>query len=670
MSRVKLREGGRPKKFIGGLISGGATIAAAAMQAAATAAAAKTQSQAMMENARTQAKSIAAQTENNNQLQTESLAFTRQQNAENRQQQQDIQMTLQRLAGQANANDRMEAQKVQVKYGGRPKRRKLKSQPSYGGGDMPFRVTDGGGVIPIQVDPYGYGLYELYGNDHEHYHKAPGGKNKTGVGIKFNDGSVVEGEGNQNSNQGELLYVTPNDAMFISKHSINGFNPAKAVEAGVSPEEAFDYQEYLKTINGVADDGTKAKCGKRKSIKRLYGGYNPVDNFSNITQLPSNGTAPIAAGTIYMVNPSYATSPVERYGKLKLGGRIKANIGYYNNYKNLGYDYYPTNGVGNTATNGVGNTAINGVGNTSYSYLPNNFWNNYGGATLNAIGNAGGATLGIIGNSIAGRTLANAYAKAGEIMYDTYSRMHGIDMSEIRKEDFAAPHTMAVIRDPNTNINPQLAHIDRNVATAIRETNRSTMSSAARQLRNAAAIDKGMQDKTERYAYKHNNDEQIKQQSAQTITQVAQANADRDVQARQNYANQYLDALKYNAGVDNARIAGMGQARADALTQAAGARATASQANWNTIGSAINATGNAFSTAFTDARKNNQDYANSWAALGNETKITSAFTRAEQTGDLSLVRGLAGLYREATDFQGRQAWRQIQDWARRHNVKL
>lgn len=655
MSRVKLREGGRPKKFIGGLISGGAAIAAAAMQAAATAAAAKTQSQAMMENARTQAKSIAAQTENNNQLQTESLAFTRQQNAENRQQQQDIQMTLQRLAGQANANDRMEAQKVQVKYGGRPKRRKLKSQPSYGGGDMPFRVTDGGGVIPIQVDPYGYGLYELYGNDHEHYHKAPGGKNKTGVGIKFNDGSVVEGEGNQNSNQGELLYVTPNDAMFISKHSINGFNPAKAVEAGVSPEEAFDYQEYLKTINGVADDGTKAKCGKRKSIKRLYGGYNPVDNFSNITQLPLNSTAPIAAGTVYMVNPSYATSPVERYGKLKLGGRIKAITGFGFNpkYSYIGdapYDY---------------NSSY-----SSHSSFPNNFWNNYGGATLNAIGNIGGATLGIIGNSIAGRTLANAYAKAGDIMYDAYSRMHGIDMSEIRREDFAAPHTMAVIRDPNTNINPQLAHIDRNVATAIRETNRSTISSAARQLRNAAAIDKGMQAKTERYAYKHNNDELIKQQSAQTITQVAQANADRDVQARQNYANQYLDALKYNAGVDNARIAGMGQARADALTQAAGARATASQANWNTIGSAINATGNAFSTAFTDARKNNQDYANSWAALGNETKITSAFTRAEQTGDLSLVRGLAGLYREATDFQGRQAWRQIQDWARRHNVKL
>lgn len=662
MSRVKLREGGRPKKFIGGLISGGATIAAAAMQAAATAAAAKTQSQAMMENARTQAKSIAAQTENNNQLQTESLAFTRQQNAENRQQQQDIQMTLQRLAGQANANDRMEAQKVQVKYGGRPKRRKLKSQPSYGGGDMPFRVTDGGGVIPIQVDPYGYGLYELYGNDHEHYHKAPGGKNKTGVGIKFNDGSVVEGEGNQNSNQGELLYVTPNDAMFISKHSINGFNPAKAVEAGVSPEEAFDYQEYLKTINGVADDGTKAKCGKRKSIKRLYGGYNPVDNFSNITQLPLNSTAPIAAGTVYMVNPSYATSPVERYGKLKLGGRIKANIGYYNNYKNLGYDYYPTNGVGNTATNGVGNT--------SYSYLPNNFWNNYGGATLNAIGNAGGAFLTGVGNFIAGNRLARAYGEAGKIMENTYRQMKGIDPKELKHEDYDAAHSMAVIRDPNTNINPQLAHIDRNVATAIRETNRSTMSSAARQLRNAAAIDKGMQAKTEQYANKHNNDEQIKQQNAQRLTEVIDANANRDTQARKDYVNDRLRLMQYNNDIENSKIAGIAQAKVDALTQSEGTRAMSLQSTLGAFGNALSSTGNAFSTAFTDARKNNMDFANSWAALGNESKLTSAFARAEQTGDLSLVRALASIYRNAKDSYGLQAWNQIQTWAKSKNIDI
>lgn len=602
MSRVKLREGGRPKKFIGGLISGGATIAAAAMQAAATAAAAKTQSQAMMENARTQAKSIAAQTENNNQLQTESLAFTRQQNAENRQQQQDIQMTLQRLAGQANANDRMEAQKVQVKYGGRPKRRKLKSQPSYGGGDMPFRVTDGGGVIPIQVDPYGYGLYELYGNDHEHYHKAPGGKNKTGVGIKFNDGSVVEGEGNQNSNQGELLYVTPDDAMFISKHSINGFNPAKAVEAGVSPEEAFDYQEYLKTINGVADDGTKAKCGKRKSIKRLYGGYNPVDNFSNITQLPSNGTAPIAAGTIYMVNSDYITSPVKGYGKMKLGGRIKAITGFGFNPKvsyigDAPYDYIPS-----YTPNKSTNKGFNFTNNTS-----SNFWNDYGGATLNAAGQFGGALIGSIGNAIASGIQRRGIQAATDAYINKINELHGIDMREVKREDFAAPHTMAVIRDPNTNINPQLERIRRNAQNEERAINRGTLSSAARQQKLAAAYDRMNQSSSEQYAYKNNTDEQIKQQNAQTITQVAQANADRDVQARQNYANTYLNMLKYNADVDNSKIGAIAQAKSDALSQAATIRANSLQSSMGLFGNALGQSAAGFASTFDGLRQEQRD---------------------------------------------------------------
>lgn len=666
MSRTKLKNGGRPKKFLGALIGGASTIAAAGIQAAATAAAAKTQAKAMIDNAHTQAQSIIRQTDNSNKLQQESINFTRQQNAENRQQQQDIQMTLQMLAGQSNMNDRMEAQKVQVKYGGRPKRRKLKSQPFYGGDNMPFRVTDGGGVIPIEIDQNGYGLYELFGNDHEHYHKAPGGKSKTGVGIKFEDGSVVEGEGNQNSNQGELLYVTPDDAMFISKHSIKGFNPAKAVEKGISPEQAFAYQEYIKDVEGLNDDGSKAKCGKRKRLKRMIGGYNPIDNIANITSLPSNTTAPIATGIAYINQTRNPTSPVAKCGtrvKLKkCGGRVKAAFGF-NPYRSSEYDapreYYTPSNTSSTTSS------------SSYSdNLPSKFWNTYGGAIINAAGNIGGSIIGGIGNSIAASSLSNAYNEAGSIIADAYSSMHGIDMNEIKREDFEAPHTLAVIRDPNTNINPQLERIRRNAQSEMREINRGTMSSAARQQRLSATNDRMRQSATEQYAYKNNADEQIKQQNAQRITEVAQANADRDIAARRDHLNSRLSLLQYNNNIENAKIAGIAQARADALTQSAGAKATALQSSIGSLGNAINASGNAFSTAFTDARKNNMDFANSWAALGNESKITSAFARAEQTGDLSLVRSLAANYRNATDEYGKTAWLQIQDWARRHNVKI
>ena len=250
--RNKLKCGGKSRRKASfgadGAVMAAATLAAAGINAAATASAAKAQSKAAIENAKTQAKVIQDQTNNNNNLQKEQLAFTRAQNQENRQQQQDIQTTLQLLAGQENMNDRMERNKMQVKYGGKTKHQSVKS-PFYGGGR--FQVTDGGGVIPLSVTPEGYGLYELYGNDHDHYHKTKGGKHKTGVGIKFDDGSIVEGEGNQNSNQGELLYVTPYDAMFISKHSIAGFTPTKAVMNGANYEQAFALNEHPKDIKRI-----------------------------------------------------------------------------------------------------------------------------------------------------------------------------------------------------------------------------------------------------------------------------------------------------------------------------------------------------------------------------------------------------------------------------------
>ena len=226
MERRKLKKGGacRKKALFGEAISAGATLAAAAMQVAATQAAAKEQSKAMIENAKTQTQTLTEQINNDSNLQKESMAFTKQQNKENRDFQRDVMMNIQMQAAGDNMDAKYERNKMQAKAGKRIKLRSI--------GKAPFKVTDGGGVIPLSIDSNGYGIYELYGNDHEHYHKTPGGKNKSGVGIKFQNGKVVEGEGNQNTNQGELLYVTPQDAVFISKHNINGFNPALAVKNG------------------------------------------------------------------------------------------------------------------------------------------------------------------------------------------------------------------------------------------------------------------------------------------------------------------------------------------------------------------------------------------------------------------------------------------------------
>lgn len=570
MSRIKLRNGGKPrhKAFLGadGSIVAAATLTAAAMNTAATLNSAKAQAKAMIENAKTQAKSIEEQTNNNNNLQKEQINFTRSQNQENRQQQQDIQTTLQLLAGQENMNDRMERNKMQVKLGGKLKRRSI-TTPFYGGGQ--FQITDGGGVIPISVSPDGYGLYELFGNDHEHYHKTSSGKNKTGVGIKFNDGSVVEGEGNQNTNQGELLYITPNDAMFISKHSIDGFNPTEAVKQGVHPVQAFNIQEILKARKGLNDDGSKAKCGKRHSLKRLMGGYSPAIEQANMTQNPSNGTGLVSGGVIYAVN-NKTTSPVEesqytniaKCGKritLKCGGRRKAALGY----------------------------------------SKTGFWNDYGGAVANAAGNILGAGISTIGNFIASNKLSKAYNEAGNILANAYSQMHGIDLSEIKREDYAAPHTLAVIRDANNiNYNPQRERIRRNSASERREINRGTLSSAARQQRLAATNDRMLQNISELSSNENTVKEQIRQGNAERITQTAQANADRDVQANKDYTGTMLQGMMYNNDIENTKITGAAQARADALTQSSTLRATALQNSANAIGSALTASGNAFGRAY------------------------------------------------------------------------
>lgn len=602
MNRIRLKCGGkrRRKAFFGadGAIMAAATLAAAGITAGATAAAAKSQAKSVVESAKTQAQSIKDQTANSNNLQKEQLAFTRSQNQENRQQQQDIQTTLQLMAGQENMNDRMERNKMQVKLGGKPKHRSI-TTPFYGGG--PFRVTDGGGVIPLSVNPEGYGLYELYGNDHEHYHETSDGTRKTGVGIEFNDGSIVEGEGNQDTEQGELLYVTPFDAVFLSKHSIDGFNPTEAVMNGDHPMHAFAIQEVLKDKKGLNDDGSKSK---RRSLKRMLGGPTQYIEQANMTQNPNNGTGSVAGGVIYGINNS-TTSPVEelQYNNsiAKRGGRIHLKCG------------------------GRKKAA----------------WGDYAGATYNAAGNVLGTGISVLGNMWAANRLGKAYQKAGNILSDAYSQMHGIDMSELKMEDYAAPHTLAVIRDSNNvSYDPQRERIRRNTASERREINRGTLSSAARQQRLAASNDRMLQRISEVDAAENNAREAIRQGNTERITQTAQANAYRDVQARRYFSNQRLSLLQYNNNIENSKIAGMAQARADALTQSSMAQAQGMQASMSAVGAGLANSGQGFASAFDAARKEKTDFTNTYIGLGNEDQVRAAILRYEQTGDKSFINSL------------------------------
>lgn len=612
--RTSLKYGGKPRKkaLLGadGAVMAAATMSAAGMNVAATLKSANAQAKAIQDSAKTQAQVIKEQTRNNIALQQESMDFTRQQNRENRDQQQEIQTTLQMLAGQENMNDRFEATKLVAKYGKKVNNSKQISPLFYGGGNRPFTVTDGGGAIPLQIDTNGYGLYEFYGNDHDHYHKTPSGKLKSGVGIKLENNKVIEVQGNQNKDIGEIGYFTPNSTYLLSnenipksnkiksiKNKVNNFNipsfnPAKAVKNGMNPIHAFNIQQYLKTIYGLNDDGSRMKPDDRR---KALAGMN-ILNTVNQTQYPQNGTVDVATGVAYatqnnpqqnIINNLNQQKPMAKYGgriKLKDGGRIKAKNGY---------------------------------------------WQKYAGATYSGIGNMLGAGMNVLGNYFAGNTISNAYKKAGNILAEAYDQMHGISLSELNREDYSPGHIMAIVRSADTNINPQLERLRRNADNERRVVNANTLSSAARQQRLAGINDRMYQRIGEQFAYKHNEDEKIKQGNAARIQEASAQNAQLDAQARQAYANARMNLLQYNNDIENAKIAGRAQSLADGMTQSSMARSNAIVNSASAIGAGITGTAQAFANTYSANQKAERDYQNILIGADTEAKVNAVIMRKD-----------------------------------------
>lgn len=619
MVRRKLKTiNSRPKALFGSeeaaiLGAAGINVAgqmtAAAINSKAAKDAARQQAQATINAATKQANALKEQTNKSKELQERSIEFTKEQNAENRELQKDIQLNLQMLTGQQNMNDRLEASKIQVRNGGRMSMKLTNGQDdtilrgSYSPNNMPFVVTDGGGVVPVGVTPEGFDMYEIKGNDHDHYHKTKSGKHKTGVGLKFANGKVIEGEGNQNGNQGEYVLVTPTDAMFISRHSIKGFNPAEAVNNGMNPLEAFVIQEQIKNANGISDSG--------KTNKRMIGGltYDASSFAAQVPDLSRDGMAPIATGVAYgSINDMYSKDNKAKNGtsvrkKLACGGRCKALSG--------------TKTASNTAS-----------------------WADWAGAGINALGNLGGAWIMSNANNKAARTISTANTQAAGILADAYKQMHGIDLSNIRREDYAAAHAMPAIRAAIVNTNAQTAAEDRSLQRRLTNSKRYSMSGAAAQDRMSMAETQhnDLINNIESEADKIR--ESIKQGNAQRISDAARDNANRDAQANSAYANAYLNALQYNNNIENQKIAGIGQANADAISQNGVAHAQAQQTNGNIFGSSIANTGQAFATAFDTNRKDRQDFSNVYMGLGNEDKVNAAILRYKQKGDSSFIKGL------------------------------
>ena len=605
MNKQSIRKGGRRKAPFGSQeaailaaagINASTQLIAAARNASATKDAATKNAQATVEAATKNANALKEQNEKSKELQQQSQDFVKAQNEENRDLQKDIQMNLQILTGQQNETDRLEASKIVVRNGGKTTNKSASSRFLLRGSNMPFRVTDGGGLIHRGSTPEGYDLYELYGNDHEHYHKAQGGKYKSGVGIKFADGNVVEGEGNQNGSKGELMLTTPDNAYFISRHTIKGFNPADNVKEGMDPMVAYKIQETLKQLNGISDDGKH-----RSPVKKMNGGVNPIITTMQVD--PTSGgdiIAPVSVGVAYANNNNKMKCGGMSNRSIRLSGRRKAEIGTPVDPTKSFFRLYsmPTLDPKLRITLPPLGSGSNGGGQTKSKFsLSKNA--DLIGAGIGGVANIVGGFLTSSANNKAARITADANARAAGIMKDAYNSLTGIDLNSIKRDNFKAAHAMAAIQAPTDHTLNPVTRIDRSLQRSLRNAGRYSASSAAAQERMRRAELDAIDAKNNVYAEDARRREEIIQNNLQRIQAASEKNAELDSQSSKEYTAAYLDALKYNNDINNQKILGAAGVDADAITNSASASSQAATANGNAWVQAIGATGQGFAQGLT-----------------------------------------------------------------------
>lgn len=581
-----------------GAVMAAATLAAAAMNVAATNNAASTQAQAAKDSARSQADAVERsarlnsealnkQTQNNNDLQNKSIELSKELHKEQMDKQNEIQMNLQMLTGQQSMEDRKRSSMQVVKYGGRGSN-KLSLR---GSNNTHFNITDGGGVKFMGFTPEGYELYQFVGDTHNQTHTLPNGKKASGVGVdltstsnsqkqakKYGGNADVEAEG------GEYALAVPNDVLFISKHNIGGFNPAKAIEQGVNPVDAFNAQENIKN-----------NIGKRKL--RLVGGTSAALNNVLTEGLDNLSINDVTTGV---------ASQTDGVRKLKCGGRVHAR---------------------RKADKGL-------------------WWStgaDLAGAGLSTLGNIWAANKIAGANTDAANMMANAYGRAADIMATAYGNMTGIDPSILSKEDYAAAHYMPAIRNYQVSAAPETTAVNRSANRKINAINRRSLSSAAALNRIASVEEDRVNKIAEAYDRAERASETIKQENNRAINEAARQNAVMDMQAMQDYTDAKIDLAKYNNNIENSKLAGIAEAKSGAITQSAGALGSAKQANAQTWGNAITNSANALGSAVSAFGK--RYYETQQTLAGADTTARLAYiakngTNGEKQAEIDRLKNL------------------------------
>lgn len=123
-----------------------------------------------------------------------------------------------------------------------------------------------------------------------------------------------------------------------------------------------------------------------------------------------------------------------------------------------------------------------------------------------------------------------------------------------------------------------------------------------------------------------------------------------------------MQLLQYNNEIENNKIAGMAQSKADALTQTATAKAQAIQNSMNAIGSALTTSGMAFGTASDNVIKNRREDAYAYSGLSSPEKKAFVMSGKDSHAANRYYNEQMNIYNDATDYKSRQqAWANIQN---------
>lgn len=636
-------------------IQAGATLTAAGIQAAAQAAAAERQAESIEDQATRNAEALQQRNENDNRLQEKNVQLQQETTNKIADSISATQMNLERIAANESKKERDAEGRAMVKRGGNIKKRMRNggynpTVPLTGGYNMPFEVTDGGGVAYQGSTPEGYDLYEILGDNHEHRHKTRGGKYKTGVGFKFANGGIVEGEGNQSTGQGEYLLVTPDNGYFISKHTINGVNPAGLINQGIHPVDAYNIQEAAK--GRKTSFAKRLRCGGR--VKARLGDFIP---YRYTTYYDNENIAPFLQPDLYesdivrsqaiaaqnnrpyVPNASQVFVPRQNYNVPSSsafnpsvgasipdvnirGGGDNASVGGWT----MGKDLLKVPQLTNPNT-GVPRTV--GTGDTSSS--KSNFWNSPNGAlAINTGVNFLGAGIQHIGNLMGQHKLSNAYNRAANIMTEAYNNLKQIDPDSLGLNDlnqWRSAHYLPAIRSANVNVNPQLQDINRTSLRQQQAINNNTLSSAARLNRNASVEQTAQENRSKVYADQANREEDIKQKNNEMINQAAAANIQASNQLRQSLANIRADIAKYNNDIKNKGTLGAADVQSQMAINEAATKADAYNATADAYSSALTTSGNNYYNAWQTAYKSDMDYLNSLALGTPGAQVNSLLYR-------------------------------------------